>query len=145
MKMKLVVAFLAIFSMAAVISIPTGLIAQKAVYEPNKELCAQMIAAGKEYYMRGKYLDAKNYFRKAVEADPSSQKAWRYYDQTVIFALAEKVEKSNDLLVPDTSIRSDVGSVIPKRPAITSPPIEMPHPAPTPSAGAPAPTVEEGC
>ena len=147
MKFKRLVALLAIVSMAAVISVPTGLIAQKSGYAPNKELCAKMIAAGKEYYVRGKYLDAKNFFRKAVEADPRSQKAWRYYDQTVIFALAEKVEKKNDLLIPDTSIRSDVGLASPNRSPITTAPVEMAQPTTAAGGGESAeePEEEEGC
>lgn len=129
MKFNRLVALLAAIALAAVIAVPTGLVAQKSSYAPDKELCARMIAAGKEYYVRGKYLDAKNFFRKAVEADPRSQKAWRYYDQSVIFALAEKVEKKNDLLIPDTSIRSDVTLAGPKRGPVTAPPVEtLPKP-----------------
>jgi tetratricopeptide (TPR) repeat protein len=67
-----------------------------------------MIRHGQEAYQRGKYLDAKEYFRKAVQADPSSLAAWAYYDQAVIFALAEKVEKNANLVMPDTSTRSGV-------------------------------------
>ncbi len=144
MKFRRLVALLAIVMMAA-ISVPSGLIAQKSGYDPDKELCAKMIAAGKEYYVRGKYLDAKNFFRKAIEADPRSQKAWRYYDQTMVFALAEKVEKNNDLLIPDTSIRSDVGLVLPKRPAITTPPIEAVQPQPMMGDYGDEPEEEEGC
>ena len=73
---------------------------------PDKAFCAKMIRHGQEAYQRGKYLDAKEYFRKAVQADPSSVSAWAYYDQAVIFALAEKVEKDANLVMPDTSTRS---------------------------------------
>lgn len=86
--------------------------------------------------MRGKYLDAKEYFRKAVQADPASPVAWRYYDLTTIFALAEKVEKDASLVAPDVSGRGEEGS----------------PPAPPPaSEAAPAPEKEfkivddEGC
>lgn len=129
MKVKLTIAVLAVLAMMAAISLPSSLIAQKSGFTPNKELCAQMIQAGKEYYERGKYLDAKNFFRKAIEADPSSLKAWRYYDQTVVFALAEKAEKQNDLLVPDISIRSDVGQAAPKHAPSTTPVIQPVTPA----------------
>ena len=57
-------------------------------FVPDKALCAKMLRFGKEAYVRGKYLDAKEYFRKAVQADPASQKAWRYYDLATVFALA---------------------------------------------------------
>ena len=73
---------------------------------PDKAFCAKMIRHGQEAYQRGKYLDAKEYFRKAVQADPSSVSAWAHYDQAVIFALAEKVEKDVNLVMPDTSTRS---------------------------------------
>ena len=73
---------------------------------PDKELCARMLRFGNEAYARGKYLDAKEYFRKAVKADPTSLKAWRYYDQAVIFGLAEKVEKNANLILPDVSTRT---------------------------------------
>ena len=75
------------------------------LFIPDKALCAKMLRFGKEAYMRGKYLDAKEYFRKAIQADPTSQTAWRYYDQAVIFGLAERVEKEAGLLMPARSQR----------------------------------------
>ncbi|MCF8130290.1 MAG: hypothetical protein K9N10_17405 [Deltaproteobacteria bacterium] len=86
----------------------------------DKALCAKMIRHGQEAYQRGKYLDAKEYFRKAVKADPSSLAAWAYYDQAVIFALAEKVEKNANLVLPDTSTRSEQQVAAPE--AKTEPP-----------------------
>ncbi len=77
---------------------------------PDKELCAKMLRFGKQSYERGKYLDAKEYFRKAVTADPTSITAWRYYDQAVIFGLAEKVEKNANLVLPDVSTRQEAGA-----------------------------------
>ena len=70
---------------------------------PDKALCTEMIRFGKQSYERGKYLDAKEYFRKAVKADPSSTEAWRHYDLAVIYALAEKVNKNTGLIAPDVS------------------------------------------
>jgi len=88
---------------------------------PDKELCARMIRFGTEAYARGKYLDAKEYFRKAVKADPTSLKAWRYYDQAVIFGLAEKVEKNANLVLPDVSSRKEaVGDLSPAAPPVSS-------------------------
>jgi hypothetical protein len=77
------------------------------VCPPDKALCDRMIRFGEEAYARGKYLDAKEFFRKAVKADPTSLKAWRYYDQAVIFGLAEKVEKNANLVLPDVSTRQE--------------------------------------
>ena len=73
----------------------------------DKAFCAKMIRHGQDAYQRGKYLNAKEYFRKALQADPSSVSAWAYYDQAVIFALAEKVEKNANLVMPDTFTRSE--------------------------------------
>jgi len=78
---------------------------------PDKALCTKMLRFGKEAYQRGKYLDAKEYFRKAIKADPSSMEAWVFYDQSVIFALAEKVEKKANLVLPDTSTRKETTSL----------------------------------
>ena len=73
----------------------------------DKALCAKMLRFGEEAYSRGKYLDAKEYFRKAIQADPTSQKAWGYYDLTTIFALAEKAEQNTNLIAPGTSVRKE--------------------------------------
>jgi hypothetical protein len=74
---------------------------------PDKALCAKMLRFGEEAYSRGKYLDAKAYFRKAIQADPTSQKAWGYYDLAAIFALAEKAEQNTDLIAPGVSMRQE--------------------------------------
>ncbi len=89
-------------------------------FVPDKALCAKMLRFGKEAYSRGKYLDAKEYFRKAVQADPTSPVAWRYYDQAVIFALAERVEKEAGLLMPGVSQR---GNLSPQQTAPPPPPV----------------------
>ena len=73
----------------------------------DKAACIKLVRHGQEAYQRGKYLDAKEFFRKAIQADPSSVAAWAYYDQAVIFALAEKVEKNANLVMPDTSTRPE--------------------------------------
>lgn len=78
---------------------------EKKIFVPDKALCAKMLRFGKLAYIRGKYLDAKEYFRKAVQADPTSMTAWRYYDLATIFALAEKVEKNANFVAPDVSKR----------------------------------------
>ncbi len=80
------------------------------LFIPDKAFCAKMIRFGKQAYDRGKYLDAKNYFRKAIQADPTSSAAWRFYDQAVIFALAENVEKDARLILPGTSEREEKGA-----------------------------------
>jgi len=98
------------------------------LFIPDKALCAKMLRFGKQAYERGKYLDAKEYFRKAVQADPGSPVAWRYYDMAVIFGLAEKVEKNAGMTAPDTSVRGEAGSAAPP---------------PPPAKAAPAPKKDE--
>jgi len=92
----------------------------------DKEQCERMLRFGQEAYARGKYLDAKEFFRKAVQADPSSLKAWRYYDQAVLFGLAEKVEQNADLTFPSASRRTEGP---PDTGGETSPPPPPPKPA----------------
>lgn len=100
-----------VFLLTIIFSASTYITAQESsTCPPDKELCARMLRFGEEAYARGKYLDAKEYFRKAVKADPSSLKAWRYYDQAVIFGLAEKVEKNANLVLPDVSSRQETSS-----------------------------------
>jgi len=99
-----------VFLLTVIFTASTYIAAQEpANCPPDKELCARMLRFGQEAYARGKYLDAKEYFRKAVKADPTSLKAWRYYDQAVIFGLAEKVEKNANLVLPDVSSRQEAG------------------------------------
>jgi Tfp pilus assembly protein PilF len=74
-------------------------------FVPDKARCAQMIQFGKQSYQRGKFLDAKEYFRMALQADPASSKAWMQYDLAVISALAEKVNKNMGLIAPDVSMQ----------------------------------------
>lgn len=122
---------------------------------PDKLLCAKMIRFGKEAYQRGRYLDAKQFFKRATMADPASKKAWRYYDQAVIFALAEKVEakENRDLLSAGTSRRSLVQPAIQQ--SVTPPAgAEMNTVPPLPPVATPVeeaetdnfePEEEEGC
>ncbi len=70
---------------------------------PDKALSAEMLRYGKQAYSRGKYLDAKEFFRKALQADPTSDEAWKHYDMAVIFGLAKRVEKDTDLITPESS------------------------------------------
>nr|MBC8178886.1 hypothetical protein [Candidatus Desulfacyla euxinica] len=99
-------------------------------------LCAEMIRFGKQSYQRGKFLDAKEYFRRAVQADPASPLAWRHYALSVISALAEKVNKDTGLIAPDVSPQG-------ASPAKASAP---PPPAPKPSKKEKFVIVEdEGC
>jgi tetratricopeptide (TPR) repeat protein len=113
---------------------------------PDKALCDKMIRLGQQSYQRGKYLDAKEYFRKAVQADPNSSAAWRQYDIAVVSALAEKVEKEEGLTAPGVSDRKEAAPA--GRPE-TAPSTSV-QPPPPPATPAPAkkerpPVKDEGC
>ena len=58
----------------------TGGIQQAEPTDQDREYCAIMIRFGKEAFQRGRYLDAKQFFRQAIEADRTNSKPWLYYD-----------------------------------------------------------------
>jgi len=58
---------------------------------PDKDLCALMIRRGVEAFDRGKYQDARAYFRKAIAADPESEVAWKYYDLSMLYDLGKQI------------------------------------------------------
>ncbi|MBW1784388.1 MAG: hypothetical protein JRL30_27065 [Deltaproteobacteria bacterium] len=97
---------------------PTASAEEQESYVPDKALSAKMLRFGQQSYQRGKYLDAKEYFRKAIQADPDSAAAWRYYDMATIFGLAENVEKNTSLIAPDVSTRGEKssGEMVPSAP-----------------------------
>jgi len=108
------------------------------LFIPDKALCAKMLRFGKQAYMRGRYLNAKEYFRKAVQADPASLMAWQYYDLAAVFALAEKVEQDVSLIAPGVSTRGE--------PAPGTPSVAPPAPKMAPSEkGGVTKEEEEGC
>jgi len=125
MNTKPLAFFIAVFLMAVMLLSSGEVLAEEPkLFIPDKALCAKMIRFGKEAYQRGKYLDAKEYFRKAIQADPTSSMAWTSYDQAVIFALAEKVEKDANIILPDVSTKQELpngstssGPTPPQKPA----------------------------
>lgn len=125
MKPKYIASIILVFFLTIFYFVPTHTMAQGPEnFPPDKELSAKMLRFGMEAYARGKYLDAKEYFRKAVKADPASIKAWLYYDQAVIFGLAEKVEKNANIILPDVSTRQEGGISISPTPPTSPPPPE---------------------
>ncbi len=59
----------------------------------DKQLCGLMLRAGKESFDRGKYEISLSYFKKAIQADSTSSKAWHWYNVTISYAFAEKSRK----------------------------------------------------
>jgi len=132
MKHRICYFTLAAFLLSTVLILPWNALAEDAAASaPEKKQCAEMIRFGKQAYERGKYLDAKEYFRKAVQADPTSTAAWRHYDLAVIYALAEKVNKDNGLIAPDVSPQGPAPKIT--TPEATAPPLPPPPPDPAPA------------
>ncbi len=69
----------------------TAVAGDKSQCPPDKALCAKMIRAGQEYCERGKYKEAKEAFRRAVQADPHSARAWHFYDICFIYSYATEL------------------------------------------------------
>ena len=120
MKNKCPGFILVLFLLASVVLLPQiARTEEPKAYVPDKTRCSEMIRFGKQAYDRGKFLDAKEYFRQAVQSDPTSHAAWHHYDLSVVSALAEKVNKDSDLLAPDVS---EKGRTQPSSGAASPPP-----------------------
>lgn len=122
MKNKIPGSILVLLLLVSVVLLPqTARTENPKAIIPDKARCGEMIRFGKQAYDRGKFLDAKSYFRQAVQADSASDVAWHYYDLSVVSALAEKVNKDSDLLAPGVSERGQVqpssGTASPPPPA----------------------------
>ena len=64
----------------------------------DASLCGRLVRFGKVSMDRGRFLEAKRFFWKALLVDPTSILAWQCYDQAVVFALANRVERSPGLV-----------------------------------------------
>ncbi len=65
----------------------------------NKSRCAEFIGHGREAFNRGKFSDAKRYFKEAVKSDPNSVKAWAFYDLAVMYDVADQVKRAGSVKV----------------------------------------------
>jgi hypothetical protein len=73
MKYKVLSFALLALLLTAFIYLPQRVVGEEPrLFIPDKALCAKMLRFGKQAYMRGRYLNAKAYFRRAVQADPAS-------------------------------------------------------------------------
>lgn len=100
------------FFFAAVLTLPTAVPAQDDANPcpqctPDEERCAELIKFGKQALWRGKYQQAKQFFRKAIHADPTSEPAWQAYDLSTIHALGDKVESNLGLIRLDESAKEE--------------------------------------
>ncbi len=110
----------------------------------DKKLCAEKLRYGVEAFNRGRYSQAKAFFRQAVQADPTSIKAWSYYDLSVMYDVAEQVKRAGQVR---TSGAPKPGC--PEGTGAASPPASQAAPAPAPKPDTPAsiPAIpeDEGC
>ncbi len=65
----------------------------------DPERCALMLRKGQESFSRSKYNEAKDFFRKAVQADPTSQKAWSYYDLSLFYTVGEQYKNHGKIVL----------------------------------------------
>jgi hypothetical protein len=115
---------------------------------PDTELCALMLRKGNESFSRARYGEAKDYFHKAVLADPSSQKAWSYYDLALMYTVAEQF-KNHGKIVQSTAPQPEAAiepaakepvapkAKVPKARVSPAPGSQSPSPLPEPAGKAP--------
>ena len=60
---------------------------------------ALMVRKGQESFSRSKFNEAKEFFRKAVQADPTSQKAWSYYDLSLFYTVGEQYKNHGKVVL----------------------------------------------
>ncbi|MCD4718557.1 MAG: hypothetical protein K8S13_01670 [Desulfobacula sp.] len=105
---------------------------------PDKKFCALMIRLGNEAYERGKYLEARKYYRMAIASDPSSARGWALYDRSFLAHMAYQVERTGKFIpfVPTDDIKKMFMAVPPGAP-VDSEPVKIPS-APQPPTDTPA-------
>jgi hypothetical protein len=112
----------------------------------DPERSALMLRKGQESFSRSKFNEAKDFFRKAVQTDPTSPKAWSYYDLSLFYTVGEQYKNHGKVVLstaPQTEVvRESAPSGAPTVPATepalkelkgkTVPPgiKEKPYPAP---------------
>jgi len=76
-----------------------GLEGAKAQTSVDPERSAMMLRKGQEFFSRSKFNEAKDFFRKAVQADPTSQKAWSYYDLSLFYTVGEQYKNHGKVVL----------------------------------------------
>jgi hypothetical protein len=94
---------------------------------------ALMLRKGKEAFSRARYGEAKDFFRKAIQADPNSQKAWSYYDLAQLYTVAEQFKNHGRV----------VASTAPAPEQTAEPATPAPTPPAPPAAPAAVPVKEK--
>jgi len=87
--------------LALVLGVGVSLAVEAEVKKPeiclDKQLCAENLRHGSEAFNRGRYSEAKAFFRQAVQADPTSAKAWSYYDLSIMYDVAQQVKRAGQV------------------------------------------------
>ncbi|ADK83885.1 hypothetical protein Deba_0513 [Desulfarculus baarsii DSM 2075] len=107
----------------------------------DPQAAAESLRFGQESFQRGLYGQAKAYFKQALQADPSSETAWSFYDLCVIYDVAEQVKKAGRV------VSTDAASPAPAA-AAAAPPAPAPAPAmpaPPKAGGGMVIGHDEGC
>jgi hypothetical protein len=90
---------------------------------------ALLLRKGKEAFSRARYGEAKEYFRKAIQADPHSQKAWSYYDLAQLYTVAEQFKNHGRVVTstaPAPDQTAELATPAPAPPASPTAPMTMP-------------------
>jgi hypothetical protein len=115
---------------------PTGAQAQPSssagASTETRERYSLMMRKGKEAFARGRYNEAKDFFRKAIQADPAEQAAWSYYDLAQMYAVAEQY-KNHGRVIHSTAPEPPPETVQSPQPAPPGPPAPRSAPAVKPA------------
>jgi hypothetical protein len=98
---------------------------------PDEDFYALMIRSGNEAYDRGKYLDARKYYRMAIASDPSSARAWALYDRSFLAHMANQIERTGKFIpfLPTDDLKKMLMAV-PRRIPQREPSAQIPGPVP---------------
>lgn len=141
---------LPVLGLILALALGLGLAVEAEVNKPSqcvdKELCAEKLRFGTEAFTRGKYSQAKVFFREAVQADPANQRAWSYYDLTIMYDVAEQVKRTGTVKLsgapaPGSAPWTDKTPT----PAPAGSGTETPPPAPAPAQKGGIVIDDEGC
>jgi hypothetical protein len=137
--------------LALVLGVGVSLAVEAEVKKPenclDKQLCAEKLRYGTEAFNRRRYSEAKAFFRQALQADPTSAKAWAYYDLSIMYDVAQQVEKAGQVKTsgapkpgcPEASATAPAASGA----GSATPPASAPAPSAPP--GIPVIPKDEGC
>lgn len=69
------------------------------------------VHAGNEAYARGHYLDARKYYKEAIQAGQGSQKVWMQYDRALLMNTMQQLKSDPSVLDPARSNRNEIQPV----------------------------------